>query len=100
MSTPSTSALADDPEDDDPPVRPPDGALLTPPFVRLLATQAAFGFSFSVFLLLPQVLAASFGSTPAAIGLVMAAFGAASVLAIPFVGRVVDRLGHRRTLVL
>jgi MFS family permease len=76
------------------------GALLTRPFVRLLVMQAAFGFAFSVFFLLPKVLAADFGATPSRIGLVMAAFGVASLLAIPLVGRAVDGLGHRRTLVL
>jgi MFS family permease len=74
--------------------------LLTPPFLRLLVMQAAFGFAFSVFFLLPKVLAADFGATPSRIGLVMAAFGVASMLAIPFVGRAIDGLGHRRTLVL
>jgi DHA1 family inner membrane transport protein len=72
--------------------------LLTPPFVRLLVMQAAFGFAFSVFFLLPKVLAADFGATPSQIGLVMAAFGVASLLSIPIVGAL-DRVGHRRALV-
>src|SRR5262252_4332851 len=93
-------------DDDQPPGRPPpparatSDALFTPPFLRLLAMQAAFGFAFSVFVLLPKVLAATFASTPAEIGLVMAAFGVASLLSIPVVGRVADRVGNRATLVI
>src|SRR4051794_740117 len=60
--------------------RSADRPILTRPFLRLLGVQASFGFAFSVFLLLPKVLAASFGSAPSEIGLVMAAFGLASVL--------------------
>jgi len=74
--------------------------LFTRPFLRLLAMQACFGFAFSVFLLLPKILAATFASTPGAIGFVMAAFGVASVLSIPFIGRLVEGAGHRRALML
>jgi MFS family permease len=74
--------------------------LFTRPYLRLLAMQACFGFAFSVFLLLPKILAATFASTPGAIGFVMAAFGVASVLSIPFIGWLVEGVGHRRTLVL
>jgi predicted MFS family arabinose efflux permease len=74
-------------------------ALLSRPFIRLLAMQAAFGFALSVFFLLPKVLASVFVSTPGEIGFVMAAFGLASVLSIPLVGRTVDVLGQRGTLV-
>src|SRR5262245_15067083 len=81
-------------------VSPPEPPLLTRPFLRLLSMQAAFGFAFSVFVLLPKVLAAVFGSSAHEIGLVMAAFGVASLLSIPVIGRVVDRLGHRGTLTL
>jgi MFS family permease len=74
--------------------------LLTRGFARLLAMQAAFGIAFSIFMLLPKVLAADLGGSARAIGLVMGAFGVGSLLAIPFVGRVVARLGERRALVL
>jgi len=36
----------------------------SPVFVRLLATNAAFGFSISAFYLLPKHLAVSFAATP------------------------------------
>jgi MFS family permease len=74
--------------------------LITPPFARLLVMQAGFGFAFSVFLLLPKVLATAFASTPGEIGTVMAAFGLGSLIAIPAVGRVVEALGNRGALVL
>jgi MFS family permease len=104
---PLAQSDSDDADEDHQPIEraPPPAltardALFTGPFLRLLAMQAAFGFAFSVFVLLPKVLAATFGSTPAQIGLVMASFGLASLLSIPLVGRVVDRAGHRATLVL
>jgi predicted MFS family arabinose efflux permease len=96
-------ACADgDADEPDPPGAPRDRrsrpALITRPFVRLLAMQAASGFALSVFFLLPKVLASAFGSTPGEIGVVMAALGIASVLCVPIVGRVVDLLGQRGAL--
>jgi MFS family permease len=82
-----------------PEARAPSDALLTPTFVRLLAVQAAIGLASSIFTLLPKVLAADYAATAREIGFVMAAFGLASLLAIPLVGRVVDGLGHARALV-
>src|SRR5213075_2014988 len=79
---------------------PAEAPFITRPFARLLAMQMGFGFAFSVFLLLPKVLAAAFSSTPGEIGTVMAAFGVGSLIAIPVVGRVIDALGDRGTLVL
>src|SRR5215831_16343148 len=84
--------------DPDPDAEPPQG-LLSRPFVQLLAMQAALGFALSVFLLLPKVLASSFGSTPGEIGLVMAAYGLTSVMSVALVGRAVDLLGQRGALV-
>jgi MFS family permease len=73
------------------------GRLFTRPFVGLLGMQAAYGFSFSMFFLLPKYLAAV-GEPPARIGFVMAGFGVACVLTIPFLRAIVEALGPRLTL--
>ncbi|HVZ70991.1 MAG TPA: MFS transporter [Polyangia bacterium] len=75
-----------------------EGHLMTRPFARLLVVQATMGLASSIFTLLPKVLAADFAATPRQIGIVMAAFGIASLIAISFVGRAVEGLGHRRAL--
>ena len=71
--------------------------LFTPPFMRLLAMQAAYGFSFSMFFLLPKYLA-SVGEPAARIGFVMAGFGVACILTIPFLRGIVETLGRRGAL--
>ena len=70
--------------------------LFSPVFVRLLATNAAFGFSISTFYLLPKHLAVSFAATPGQIGLVSGIFSLAAMLCVPFLGYTVERLGYRR----
>jgi MFS family permease len=70
-------------------------ALYTRSFVSLLLAQAAFGYAFSSFFLLPKFIVTELGRGPDAIGLVMAAFGATSVFCIPIVGALVDRIGRR-----
>ena len=70
--------------------------LFSPVFVRLLATNAAFGFSVSTFYLLPKHLAVSFAASPGQIGLVTGIFSLAALLSVPFLGPVVERFGHRR----
>lgn len=72
--------------------------LFTPPFLRLLAMQAAYGFSFSMFFLLPKYLA-SVGEPAARIGFVMAGFGVACILTIPFLRAIVETLGRRGSLI-
>lgn len=74
-----------------------DGPLFTKPFVGLLGMQAAYGFAFSMFFLLPKYLAAA-GESAARIGLVMGGFGVACVATIPFLQIVVARLGRRGAL--
>jgi predicted MFS family arabinose efflux permease len=74
------------------------GRLFTRPFIALLAMQGAYGFSFSMFFLLPKYLAAT-GEPPARIGFVMAGFGVACVLTIPFLRAIVETLGRRTTLI-
>jgi len=72
--------------------------LFTRGFVRLLALQAAYGFSFSMFFLLPKYLAAT-GESASRIGLVMAGFGVACVATIPFLPGILRRFGRRGALV-
>lgn len=76
---------------------PPD-RLFTPPYVRLLGMQAAYGFSFSMFFLLPKYLATA-GAPASQIGFVMAGFGIACILTIPFLPGIVGALGRRGALI-
>ena len=73
------------------------GPLFTRPYLRLLAMQAAYGFSFSLFFLLPKYLAAA-GESSSRIGFVMGGFGVACVATIPFLPIIVARLGRRGAL--
>ena len=68
------------------------------PFVRLLATNMAFGFSNSCFYLLPKYLTVSYAATPGKVGAVMGIFGLTCVLVVPWLGRAVSGLGLARTL--
>jgi hypothetical protein len=61
----------------------------------MLAMQAAFGFSLSVMVVLPKILAASASQ----IGVVMGAFGLASLLSIPFMARAMVAFDHRGSLI-
>jgi len=70
------------------------------PFVRLLATNMAFGFSISCFYLLPRYLTADFSATPGTVGAMMGIFGLTCVLVVPWIGGVVEKLGLARTIVL
>src|SRR5262245_60627304 len=63
--------------------------------MTLLVMQVAFGLSLSTFLLLPKVLASTFGAGALAIGVVTAMFGVASVAMVPMVGMQIDRQGSR-----
>jgi MFS family permease len=74
-----------------------DDRLLTPAFVALLAMQAAYGFSFSMFYLLPKYLATT-GETAPRIGLVMSGFGLACIVTIPFLPAILRALGRRGAL--
>jgi MFS family permease len=68
-------------------------------FVDLVIAQALFGFAYSVFVLLPKFLAVGYHADAKSIGLVMAAFGVVSLLAIPAIGPVVTRIGRRRAMI-
>lgn len=75
-----------------------DGPLFTSPYLRLLGMQAAYGFSFSMFFLLPKYLAAA-GESSSRIGFVMGGFGVACLATIPFLQVIVARLGRRGALI-
>jgi MFS family permease len=64
----------------------------------LLALQFAFGVAFSIFLLLPKILATTLHAGPEGIGLVGSMFAFAGVAAVPFVGARVDRAGRPRLM--
>jgi MFS family permease len=72
--------------------------LCTRDFVALLVPQAAFGYSSAAFQMLPKFLATELAADAAQIGAVVATFGIASVVATPFMGTLVDRLGRRSAL--
>jgi MFS family permease len=69
-------------------------------FIRLLATNMAFGFSISCFYLLPKHLTVSYAATPGMVGAVMGIFGLVCVLVVPWLGRAVNALGLARTIFL
>jgi len=69
-------------------------------FVRLLATNMAFGFSLSCFYLLPKHLTVTYAATPGTIGAVMGIFGLTCVLIVPWLGRAVHGLGLGRAITL
>jgi MFS family permease len=68
------------------------------PFVRLLATNMAVGFSMSCFYLLPKHLTVSYAASPGKVGAVVGSFGLACVLVVPWLGRAVSALGLGRML--
>jgi MFS family permease len=73
---------------------------MTKPFIRLLATNMAFGFSASCFYLLPKHLTVSYRATPGMVGTVTGIFGLTCVVVVPWLGRTVNRLGLARTILL
>jgi len=73
--------------------------LWTRSFVLVIATQVAFGCSVSTFLLLPKYLASNLSLGASQIGAVTALPGLTAVLAVPFVGPLVDRAGRRPVVV-
>lgn len=74
--------------------------LLTGNFIRLLATNMTFGFSISVFYLLPKHLTVDYAATPGTIGAVMGIFGITCVALVPWIGRWANALGLPRTIAL
>jgi MFS family permease len=73
--------------------------LWTPAFIALLIAQAFFGFADALFVLLPKLLVVGYGADARDIGLVMGAFGVASLLAMPAIAPAVRRLGRVRAMI-
>src|SRR4051812_49650446 len=71
----------------------PTARLWSPAFVDLLIAEALFGLSYSMFVLLPKLLAVGYGATAGQIGGGMAAVGGASPGTIPRIAPVVKRAG-------
>src|SRR6187551_3444575 len=95
------SAAVSESEDPEPYSRgAPAARLWTPAFVDLLISEALFGFSYALFVLLPKLLAVSYGASASQIGAVMASFGVASLVTIPLIAPIVKRLDCRRTMIL
>jgi MFS family permease len=67
-------------------------------FGFLLALQFAFGIAYSTFLLLPKIVAVYMHAGAGGIGAVNAVCACAGVLAVPFVGARIDRVGRPRLL--
>jgi predicted MFS family arabinose efflux permease len=78
----------------------PAPPLWTRAFVNLLISEALFGLSYALFVLLPKLLATGYGATAGQIGTVMASFGIASLVTIPLIAPIVKRLENRRTMIL
>src|SRR4051812_36272947 len=78
-------------------IDPENLPLFTRPYLQLLGMQAAYGFSFSMFFLLPKYLAAA-GESSSRIGFVMGGYGVACLATIPFLQVLVARLGRRGAL--
>jgi len=74
--------------------------LWTRAFVDLLISEALFGFSYALFVLLPKLLAVGYGATAGQIGAVMASFGLASLITIPLIAPLVKWLDCRRAMIV
>lgn len=61
----------------------------------LVAAQFTYGLCWSTFLLLPKFLTLELGAGPGEIGQVSAVPGLTAALAVPFVGRLIDRVGRK-----
>ena len=72
--------------------------LVTKPFVLLLIAHFLQGLGWTSMLLLPMYLE-SIGADRAQIGEVMAVGGLGGLLALPFAGAALDRVGRRPTLI-
>jgi MFS family permease len=73
--------------------------LLSSAFLLILIGQTCFGFAFSTFLLLPKYLTTELAVGPDKVGQITASAMIAAVLAVPLVGRAIDRY-ERRSLIV
>lgn len=68
------------------------------PFGRVMAANFAFFLNFASFFLLP-LLVKNLGGREATVGWVMGSAGVASLLTLPVVGQVIDRVSRRRLFI-
>jgi MFS family permease len=73
----------------------PSTPLFTRQFFSVVAVQVLFNYGLSTFLLLPKYLSLQLGATAEQLGRANAIQGCIAVLAVPFVGSLVDRVGRR-----
>jgi len=102
MSAAASSLSSSSPGDSEEPYSrgAPRARLWSRAFVDLLIAEALFGFAYALFVLLPKLLAVGYGANAKQIGIVMAAFGVASLATIPVMAPLVRRLDCRRTMIL
>ena len=83
-----------------PAVPDPAGRLITRPFVSVTITAFVFFFYIGIVLVtVPRFIEDELGSGEFGVGLAVASFAAAAIVARPFLGRLIERFG-RRTLMM
>ncbi len=78
---------------------PAEQRLFTPAFGIIVGMQLTFGFGFSIFFLLPKYLTTVLHAGPDQVGWVSASAVVAAVLAVPLLGRAIDRYDRRYLIV-
>ncbi len=74
----------------------PSGRLITRPFVSVTITAFVFFFYIGIMLVtIPRFIEDELGSGEFGVGLAVASFAAAAVVARPFLGRLIERFGRR-----
>ncbi|HEY1534980.1 MAG TPA: MFS transporter [Polyangiaceae bacterium] len=99
MSMPPDSRFALEPANTGSTARESE-VLLSKPFLLMLCVQFCFGLSYSTFFLLPKFLARAFHANADTIGAVASTALFAGVLAVPFIGAIIDRHTRRSVIVL
>jgi len=100
MSAAASASSSEEPEPEPYSRGAPGERLWSRAFIDLLISEALFGFSYALFVLLPKLLAVGYGANARQIGVVMASFGVASLATIPIMAPLVRRLDCRRTMIL
>lgn len=66
-----------------------------PAFMKVIFAQMSFNYGLSTYLLLPKYLSTELGAQAGELGLISAVQGVVAVLAVPFVGGFLDRVGRK-----
>jgi MFS family permease len=66
-----------------------------PAFLKVIFAQMSFNYGLSTYLLLPKYLSTELGAHASDLGLMSAIQGVVAVLAVPFIGGFLDRVGRR-----